>query len=430
MPISIEVSPELDLIDTPRRVVVSGLSAGIADFTAYLEKPDGSRWASEATFRVLDSGDLNLNTMRPESGDWQAPYDMAFVSAMRQLSPPIDDKKRHSIEPLCIQLRIEDANGDTASASFIQEFVRSTVSKQEIDDPELSGTVFRPSSAGHGPIVMVLDGSGGGTPLPRAALYASRGFTSVALAYFNAPKRPEHISDTPLEYFKIALAWIDYHLKSDSNPVVIEGLSRGGELALLLASRFPDDISGVVSFVPSAYVNGTLRAGRPEQPRDADCWTWEGVGLINLWRGNPSANWAAFDEAPDGESIRQAPAFFTALENSEFAEKARIPVENIQGPILLVSAGDDGYWPSEYFCDSIARKLSENRFSWPVRHIKNPGAGHFVGFPYVPTTNIASVHPVAGVSITAGGSQRANSIANQHTWGDVIEFLSQIDKHE
>lgn len=107
---------------------------------------------------------------------------------------------------------------------------------------------------------MILNGSGGGINEPRAALYASHGYLAFALAYFKAPSLSDYISNTPLEYFKQGLDWLRREYQPYKDFVALNGQSRGGELVLLLASLFPEDVSAVVAYVPSALVHSGQNA--------------------------------------------------------------------------------------------------------------------------------------------------------------------------
>lgn len=349
---------------------------------------------------------------------------MALVWSMRQILPPTTSPVQESLAAQRVELQLTDAQGQKVSAAFLQHYLAPGVQRREVREAGISATVFLPAGDQPSALVVVLNGSGGGTPEQRAALYAAHGYTALALAYFKAPGRPEHISDTPLEYFQQALEWAARTLKPKDNFIAVAGLSRGGELALLLGSRFPERVSAVIGYVPSSVVHGTLRAGRPDQPRDADAWTWQGQALVNVWQDNPRADWRAFDVADQpGAPIRQAAAFVAVQQDAQSVARARIPVENIRGPLLLISGDDDGFWPSTAYCGEIEADLRARGHVWPVEHVLNRGAGHAIGFPYVPTTTIARLHPVAKVLISGGGTPAANALANQHSWGRVLEFL-------
>ena len=93
------------------------------------------------------------------------------------------------------------------------------------------------------------------------------------------------------------------------------GTSRGGRLALLLGAHYPD-LQAVVSYVGSGLVFPS-----PAGPEPA--WTFRGKPLP--WISN------RFD-------ILQA--------DPEQFDKAEIPVERTNGPVLLISGDADQVWPS------------------------------------------------------------------------------------
>ena len=414
------------LIDQPREIRFTGLASGTARLRSWLDSADGSRWESQAQFVIDETGELDLSRDAPQAGDWSSADAMALVWSMRQVLPPTAAPVQESLAAQRVELQVTDVQGQKVSAAFLQHYLAPGVQRREVRDAGISGTVFLPSGDQPSALVVVLNGSGGGTPQQRAALYAAHGYTALALAYFKAPGRPEYISDTPLEYFQLALEWAARTLKPKDDFIAVAGLSRGGELALLLGARFPERVSAVIGYVPSSVVHGTLRAGRPDQPRDADAWTWQGQALTNVWQDNPRADWRAFDVADQpGAPIRQAAAFVAVHQDAASVARARIAVENIRGPLLLISGDDDGFWPSTAYCVEIEADLRARDHAWPVEHVLNHGAGHAIGFPYVPTTVIARLHPVAKVLISGGGTPAANALANQHSWGRVLEFLER-----
>ncbi len=425
MSTQLNVEPVDGLIDQPRHIYATGLAAGNATLTTDFTHADGSQWQSRATFTVGENGTLDVDSAIPLEGDWHQAEPGAPLWALRKLSEPEDAELIESLATRHVSLQLVDAQGILVHAHLTQRYLAEGVTRREIRDAGLSGTLFSPPGPGPFPLVIVLNGSGGGVPEARAALFAAHGYQSLALGYFKAAGRPDYISETPLEYFQQALDWAAGELQPRDNFIAVAGHSRGGELALLLCATFPERVSAVLGYVPSAVIHGTLRAGRHDEPRDATAWTFQGQGLRNIWQSNPAANWHAFDHPHNpGEPIRQAPAFVSIEQHEASLQAARIPVERIAGPVLLISATDDGFWPSHAYCHRISEALRVSKHRWPVEHVENVGAGHAIGFPYIPTTEIARVHPVAGVIIDGGGTPLANAQANRHSWQRVLAFLT------
>jgi len=420
----IEVTPADAAVDVRRKIRLAGFQPGPVQIVATLAHPDGSIWRSSATFVADADGSVDLDVQAPQHGDWNAADAMATVWSMQRQSPPTDPARSEETEALTIRLSAQNDQGQEAHAHIIQRFIVNGVTRREISDAGLVGTLFTPASSGPHPAIIVMNGSGGGIPRQRAALYAAHGYSAFALGYFKAPGLPNSIGNMPLEYFEQALAWVHQHLRPSNGFVAITGQSRGGELSLLLASRFPDQISATIAYVPSSVIHGTLRAGEPGQAPDSPVWMWQGTALPNVWQNNPQADWTAFHQRPkNGESVRQEPAFHSPMRNPEAVAAARIPVEQIRGPVMLISGTDDGFWPSSWYSEQIEKTLRDHQHAWPVEHIRCDGAGHAIGLPNLPTTLIAKPHPVAQVILSGGGTPAANAQANARSWSDVHEFL-------
>ena len=158
------------------------------------------------------------------------------------------------------------------------------------------------------------------------------------------------------------------------------GVSRGGELALLLGATFPI-LRAVVAYSPSHVVWPEIAVGFR---RRRSAWSHQGGPL-------------PFVDMPLPKTPAIAARVFDA--NPE----AVIAVERINGAVLAVSGTDDTLWPSSLMADHVMKRLADHRHPFPFEHLKYVGAGHAITRPYVATRGL----PHGGTAAGAGASERA-----------------------
>ncbi|OZI34031.1 palmitoyl-CoA hydrolase [Bordetella genomosp. 10] len=428
--LTLEVSPADALIDVARRITVRGAAPGArVTLRTRTLRGQGAAWRSEAHFTADAQGVVDLERQAPETGSY------AGADAMGLLWSQVPDAEGQRdvfpddvLHPLVTELEAE-AGAARARATLTQRLAAPGVVRREVREDGLVGTLFTPATPGPHPAIVVLNGSGGGINEPRAALYASHGYAALALGYFKAPGLSDYISNTPLEYFKRGLDWVRREVRPWRGFVALSGQSRGGELVLLLATLFPRDVSAVVAYVPSALVHGGQNAADPAVGRDGPAWLYEGKPLPHLWENNRTATWEPYDNGP--QPRRNELAMRTALQDAEAVARVRIPVERIQGPVMLLSATDDGSWPSSLFTQWIQDSLAAAGHPHDVQRRDYEGGGHSILLPHVPTTQLVFRHPVSGRSSTTGGSPAVNAFADADSWPAVRAFLQKaVRAHE
>lgn len=421
------ITPIDDLIDVRRIIQVINLEAGQAiRIQTETLRGQGVIWRSYAEFIANDDGIVDLSLQAPISGSYEGIDPMGLIWSQ---VPDVEGERETFLDSMLtpIETTVTVKIGDqTLQGKLIQRLATDGVQRIEVRENGLVGTVYLPATEGPHPAVMILNGSGGGINEPRAALYASRGYIAFALAYFKAPGLSNYISNTPLEYFKQGLDWLRATYQPLNNFVAINGQSRGGELVLLLASLFPEDVSAVVAYVPGAVVHSGQNAADPKVGREGPAWLYQGKPITHVWENNKTATWAPFDEGPAPH--RHEKAILTALQDEEAVERARIRVEKIQAPIILLSATDDGAWPSSLYSKMVVDHLEKYDFKYDVRWVDTKDGGHAIVFPYVPTTQIIHTHPVSGKISTNGGKAYANARSNESSWQEIQDFLSTAVK--
>ncbi|CAB3651078.1 hypothetical protein LMG26690_00061 [Achromobacter animicus] len=425
---TLTITPADALIDVPRQIRVEHVAPGATVEITALTRRNGVVWQAQAAYTAGEDGVVDLTREAPVSGDYTGLSPMGLIWAQS----PDDGKSReyfnHPVTDALVTDVVARVEGAEARASFTQRLASDGVTRVEVREEGLVGTLYLPagSAPGSHPAVMILNGSGGGINEPRAALYASRGYAAFALAYFKAPGLSDYISNTPLEYFQTGLRWLRKKVQPKHDFVAISGQSRGGELVLLLGATFPKEVSAVVAYVPGAVVHSGQNACDPKIGREGPTWLLGGKPIPHVWENNRTATWAPFDEGPAPH--RHEKAILTALQDPDAVARARIRVEDIEGPVMLLSGTDDGSWPSSLYSKMVQDKLVEVQHPYPVKWLDYENGGHSILFPYVPTTQLVYAHPVSGKISTSGGNPKDNARADQESWEGVTSFLDAAVK--
>ncbi|MGE8705218.1 MAG: acyl-CoA thioester hydrolase/BAAT C-terminal domain-containing protein [Achromobacter sp.] len=425
---TLTITPADALIDVPRQIRVEHVAPGATVEITALTRRNGVVWQAQAAYTAGEDGVVDLTRDAPVSGDYTGLSPMGLVWAQS----PDDGKSReyfnHPVTDALVTDVVARVEGAEARATFTQRLASDGVTRVEVREEGLVGTLYLPagSAPGSHPAVMILNGSGGGINEPRAALYASRGYAAFALAYFKAPGLSDYISNTPLEYFQTGLRWLRKKVQPKHDFVAISGQSRGGELVLLLGATFPKEVSAVVAYVPGAVVHSGQNACDPKIGREGPTWLLGGKPIPHVWENNRTATWAPFDEGPAPH--RHEKAILTALQDPDAVARARIRVEDIEGPVMLLSGTDDGSWPSSLYSKMVQDKLADVQHPYPVKWLDYENGGHSILFPYVPTTQLVYAHPVSGKISTSGGNPKDNARADQESWEGVTSFLDAAVK--
>ena len=247
-------------------------------------------------------------------------------------------------------------------------------------------------------------------------MFAKEGYIALALAFFNVEGLPQNLENIPLEYFLNAIRWLKSHPNVKKKHIHLYGPSKGGELVLLLASVYPDEINSAIAVAPSCVTFG----GIPNEQLSS--WTLEEKPFpIAL---SPSKE-DVYKQLESRNSVDLAQIFIEKMENTQSFDNAFIHVENIQCPILLVSGAEDRMWPSSIYCDLILKRLDRFNSSIFRQHLCYEKAGHMITNPYDPVMTEPFKHPVTGLFYEVGGSPQAQADACKDSWKIIIQFLSR-----
>lgn len=409
--------PETCRVDEAVHVRVEGLAHGTPVVLSLASAgAAGTVMLAQATFDGRE-GNVDLARDAPLSGSYAGVDPMGlFWSRAPHPAADVPPPVGVAVDPMTVTLTVE-AGGQVLSHAIRRHFRAPDVVATDVAEDGLVGRLFTPPGGAQGRALLVVGGSNGGLSWSQevAALLAAHGHTALALAYFGLPTLPATLDRVPLEYFERALAWLAARPGVDGQRIGVCGVSRGGELALLLGATFPS-IRAVVAYVPS----GLLWAAYPFNFHSA--WTWRGREL-------PAAQvsveeWDAL--AASGRMQREPHVVYeVVLANEALVRQTSIPVEKIAGPVLMVSGGADGLWPAKALAQVAERRLREHRFPHRFEHLVYPEAGHAIGFPNVTTTMTRFKHPVSGEPIDLGGTPAATAQASRDAWQRMLAFLAE-----
>jgi dienelactone hydrolase len=400
------------LVGERANIHISGLDAG-ASVTVRCGQGE---LTSLARFTASPSGTVELEDQAPDSGTYSgADPDGMWWSRDVGVGPSIGT-------PQDAFSCIVQHNSQTIASGALRRISKAVGVKSQtltFASEGLVGQFSLPPGSGPFPALLFLGGSEGGFSAGASDYFASKGYATLSLAYFAAPGLADNLDRIPIEYFEKAINWMRDQPIIDSSHFAVFGTSRGGELALLLASRL-NVFSAVISVVgsPVVWAGGYDEVAK----RQTSSWTIKGreIPFVSFPDAAPVQI-----KLPDGRmATDNAAAFAAAMRKSEEVSKAFIPIEQIKSPILFLGGADDHIWPS---CE-FGQLLSDRRHS-PEDSVKCfIDAGHWIGNPGYPTTDLTFVHPVFHDLEFFGGTPSGTAHAQREGWQLVLSFLSSTTK--
>lgn len=216
-------------------------------------------------------------------------------------------------------------------------------------------------------VVVVISGSEGGLKYTRkcAQYLQDRGIPALALGYFKTQNTQKYLDRVPLERIGAAIKWLN---QNGYQKIAVEGISKGTEYAFAAAIQYPM-ISCVIAKTPSwFYSEGMIN----KKPSGTSCWSYADRELPYtpykkrrfhmlkmLWKKKE------FNilEVNIGKTVNP---------------ESVIPIEKIQGPILILSVEKDTIWPSKESGENLMKRLDEKHFPYAHKHISYAHMSHMM----------------------------------------------------
>lgn len=432
----IEITPAAALVDEVLSIKAGGLEPDeIVAIQASFSDIQNNPWVSKAKFKAGKDGTINLSETAPLQGDYYWPDAMGLVWSLKPVPQSLYQigYEAFDINPYIIRFTMTRKNGETVANEVVRNYMKEDVTYKAVRENGLFGTLFLPGGPGPHPAIILLNGSDGGLNEPLAAVYASHGYATLALAFFNYETLPPILASIPLEYFEKAIAFLQSHPKVNSDKIGVSGISYGGMLSLLLGATFPQ-IKAVVAYVPSSVLFGAIGA---DYSKPIPSFTYGGTPVPFIPYSRFTSILAKISGSRIGgafvrsvtklKPIALTPMYLNAMRyaDAELLEKGCIKVENTNGPILMISGADDQMWPSKLFSEQAMERLKRRNFKYNYEHIPYPNCGHVIWVPYGPLPPTHTVHPVDHNSYIFGGNPKDNAFAMVDAWSQVIGFLKK-----
>ncbi|WP_433750481.1 acyl-CoA thioesterase/bile acid-CoA:amino acid N-acyltransferase family protein [Falsibacillus pallidus] len=411
----IRVDRMTSLVDSPINIMIFDVEPQIEVTIKAHRVVEGERifhFSSNATFISDDKGQVDLNIQAPISGTYSCTDGMGLFWSL-EVSKIVEKNEKltsnSSSETLPPQIFTLSLVVDEQVVNEIQIerlWKADNILRKSIRENGLIATLFSNKDGQPRPAVIMLGGSGGGLNEFQGSLLASHGFTVLVLAYFGIDHLPQSLVEIPLEYIETAIEWIKKCPEAQKGWLGIHGVSRGSELALLSASFF-HDIKAVVSLNGSSILFSGIVPWTEEETLPP-AWLYKGEPVPYAAPFNPiqaAMECRAMAQNRTGDPIAKWYKALTA--DPVIVDKATIHVENINGPILLISGEED---VTLAFSKKAIERLNNHSFKESYNHLIYPDAGHSIGIPYV---------------FFNGKQKEATARASADSWRKTIEFFRE-----
>jgi len=374
---------------------------------------------SFACFKTDSKGQIQLNKDKPISATYSGVDSLGIFWSMTK-PKYINEELPFEIKNLnsnTIYFQLEADKKIFSKEELQLNIITPDIYCEEIRNKDMAANFYYPKNKQNLPLIIMLGGSDGGLRQvdDRAKIISSHGYAVLALGYFGMDNLPKNLERIPVEYFFNAINRAKEKQFIDTAKIVIEGYSKGGEAALLIASM-RRDIKGAIAFVPS----NVRWQGIPDGPSfiSKSSWTLKGKDLPFL---KCSIGFSFFWKyICKSKQIEMREIFKPIItEDKSIIEPALIEVEKINGPILLVAVKDDKIWPSYDMCQMMKNRLDSLKFEHQIECLYYDNVGHliFLAPDLMPTIDYKYQQ------VAVGGKDSENSAAQIDSWNKMIGFL-------
>lgn len=302
---------------------------------------------------------------------------------------------------------------------YLNNILFDGVKPRYISENGFRATLFANKDTENRPTIILIGGGHWGDYWGQD--FAKSNYVGLSLPYYREEGLPHLMEEIPLEYFEKAVIWLKEQPEVNPNKIIVMGASRNAELALLIASFFPNNTHGAIAFNPSSVSwSNTVLPFNSDSVKPS--WTFKNQPVpyivMDKIKGTPTSK------------IETLTYWKNGLSDSVAVSNASIKVENINGPILLLSGADDEVWPSAMMSDMIENRIKMNNFHFDFENIKYENAGHLISSnPNNPSSIRQGKMDIGGKSyeFNFGGTETGDMEAQKDAAQRIFKFLSKLE---
>lgn len=373
-------APAQVIFGEPIPVLADGLAPG-TQAVLRVERVNrfGDAARSETRFRADVAGRIDPATQGPTAGAYTGVDPAGPFWSMAPVKDAPSDVAQGTVRVTLL------VDGKPLASAVTRQLPGDPAVRAEPVAAFAGAMLYRPpvtaAAARRLPVVIVLGGSEGGSSAGRGIgpWLATHGYAALALPYYSPgwgdwkpeiPSLPADFADIPVDRLAAVRDWIAGRPDLDAGRIGLYGVSKGGEFAILAASRFPW-LKAVAAIVPSDVVwEGWGPGVTKADTRSSFAWAGKPLPFVPY-----KDMMKAIDALAAGgkEGLRKPHAEGRAA-NPDRVAAATIPIERYRGALLVAGGEDDQTWPSA----DMARNIAARRTAVGLRTtlLTFAGAGH------------------------------------------------------
>ncbi|XP_070708638.1 bile acid-CoA:amino acid N-acyltransferase-like [Pempheris klunzingeri] len=382
---------------------------------AQMHSDDGDLWESFAHYNTNADGTVNLTRDHSVGGSYLGCEPMGLFWGLQPAPGGREGlrlRKKNVETPYVVRLSLRDGHvspseaqsAELAAVTAERWYMAPGTQRIDIRQNGVVGTLFLPPGPGPFPAMLDLWGMGGGLMEYRSALFASKGYASLSLAYFGHKDLPgpQNSINVGYSYFKSAFRLLQDHPQVCADRIGLMGLSYGVFLTLQLATQTDVKPSCVIC------VNGPV--GSTVKLSDVDGSSEDFESHQTHWRYDDEGN-VSFKEISLPANLRP---------------ETKVKLEDLVCPLMYILGEDDLSASSIENANLIEETLSAAGKSQLFTRLSYPGAGHLIEPPYTPNarTSLWSIKPTKRITLW-GGHPAPHAAAQEDSWKKILDFMEK-----